>query len=282
MRKLSTYEQYSELLSSFKSQNKRFCVNKFMFKDELKALIDAGKLLYDNANGVLWFLSDEGAYFNAHFYAPENIMPKINAQDKDILVELMGKEDRYDIKLDAALVDAGFEKRSKYVELMCMMDDAIDDICSNIDAMRNLWQNAGFSCRDAEKDDYSAIHKLWMDKLGKDYIVPVLSDTELDEMVRLSRCKVVCDPHGKIVAVSHYIVKNSTCYSYITATYVLGLGGWVFAEKFLGEYSEGLKKDIAWVRDDNFKSKGMSKHIRKPTGKFYWQFILPSNKTDKE
>lgn len=280
MKKLSTYEQYSELLGSFKSKNRKFAANKLLFKDELTALIEAGKLYYKEIEGVLWFFSNENYYYAAHFYAPAGAHIHMPQQDMDVLVEVMGNETRYDEQMEGELLAAGFEKHDKYVESACQLEDIIDDVRKQLAVMREAWGAQNFTCRKAVRADMPELYKLWMEKLGRDsYNVTALTDAEVEEMERYGRCIVICGPDGKILSSCLYLKKNKICYSYITATYQLGLGGWASYEKTLSAYEEGCTKDLSWARENNWKSRKMSGHTKKPSGKFYWQFVRRAKST---
>lgn len=274
MEKLHNYEQYTGMLVSFKKDKVRYSANKLLTRTELTALIEAGKLYYEEIKGVLWFFSDEEYYYAAHFYVPAGASIHMPQQDMDVLVEVMGNETRYDEQMESKLLAAGFEKHDKYVESACQLEDIIDDVRKQLVVMRKVWGEQNFTCRKAVRADMPELHKLWMEKLGREsYNVMALTDAELEEMERYGRCTVICGPDGKILSSSLYLKRNKICYSYIAATYQLGLGGWASYEKTLRAFEEGCTKDLSWARENNWKSRNMSGHIKKPSGKFYWQFV---------
>lgn len=274
MEKLQTYEQYSQVLASFKQGRARCATNKMMMRDELTALIEEGKLWYEQNGDTLWFFSDEDYFYYAHLYAPADTPIQMKKQDKDVVVDLMGNESRYNELMEQNLLAAGFEKHDRYVELACQLEDVIETVENKLVTLRKVWGGQGFTCRKAVRADFPELHKLWMEKLGRDsYTVLALTETELDDIERYGRCIVACNSEGEIVASSLYLKRGSICYGYITATNVLGLGGWTHCEKYLSAYQEGCTKDLSWAREDNYKSINMARNIKRPSGKFYWQFV---------
>lgn len=274
MQRLTSYEQYSAVLADFKKGRPRCSTNKMLMRSELTDLIEAGKLYYEQIGDALWFFSHEGYFYSAQVYLPAGAAIRMNKQDKDVLVDLMGNETRYNEEMERALLAAGFEKNDKYREFTCELGEILDDVKKRVAALREFWGRQGFTCRKAVRADLPELHKLWMEELGRDtYNVLALTEKELDDMERFGRCIVICDLAGNISASCLYLKNGSICYGYITATYLLGLGGWASYEKYLSAYSEGCTRDMSWAREDNAKSINMSRYTKKPSGKFYWQFV---------
>ncbi len=279
MEKLSTCEQYAEILAKFKKNEENYSTNKLFMRSELSSMISGGKLWAEECDGTLWFFSDEEDYYSAQFYVPVNQPIRLGCQKKDVLVELTGNDKRYDLSDEQKLINAGFEKYRKYLELECLLNNSIDEIRERLAVMRALGEKEGIICRKAVKKDYLEIRKLWMTTLGKKcYTIPVLTDEQLDEMERYGRCAIICDAQGNVLAASNYWKKDKAFYSHITASYRMGLGGWASLEKSLSEYMEGCTRDVSWVADDNYRSMAMAKILKKTTGKYFWQFIYRTDK----
>lgn len=281
MEKLNTYEQYSQVLASFKQGWARCATNKMMMRDELTALIEAGKLYYEQIGGTLWFFSDEDYFYSAHLYAPKDSPIQMHKQDKDVVVELMGNESRYNEQMDRELVEAGFDKGDKYLEYGAVLDEIIDDVKRQNKVMRSFWEKRGFTYRTAAKADYPELRDQWLDALGRDtYNVQALTDAQLDEMDKYGRSPVICDPEGKIVASSLYLKTGNVIYGYITATTYQGSG--LGAANYFDELSrccqEGCSKFASWVREDNNESNSMTHRMQKKTGKFFFQFVYTQSK----
>ena len=122
---------------------------------------------------------------------------------------------------------------------------------------------------------------LWEDKLGKHtYTLNSIPDAELDEMERHGRCDVICDSEGNIIAASMYLRKKAVAHGLHTATYYegSGLGAAVLYRSMAHAYQEGCKKFAVWVREDNLASTKLIRHIFAPTGKFFRQFVLCSDR----
>lgn len=276
MEKLRTYEQYSEVLSAFKKDKARCSTNKLLTREELAALIEAGKLYYDEIDGTLWFFVNEGYFYTANFYVPADTPIRMRKQDMDVLVELTGNQTRYNEQWERELIAAGYEKGDKRLEWACQLDEVIDDIQKQNGTMRSFWERRGFTYRKATKMDYPEMRKLWEKKLGKHrYVITDMTDAELEEMERYGRCVLVCDQKGKICATSMYTKQNKVSYGFHTATSYQGsgLGASAMYERMILAHQEGCKKLVSWIREDNQESIQMTAHSRKPTGKFYWQFV---------
>lgn len=279
MEKLRTYEEYMEVLSSFKQGRTRCRTNKMMMREELAALVDAGKLSYEEIGGTLWFFSDEDYFYSAHLYAPKDTPIQMRKQDKDVLVELMGKGERYDGQMERELIDAGYRKGDKYLEYHLNLAEKIDDINRQNNAMHKFWEKRGYTYRKATREDYPELRKQWIDGLGREsYNVKSMTNAELEEMERYGRCSLICNPNGEIVSSSIYLKNGQIAYGYITVTHLQGsgLGAGALCDIEAHEYEEGCIKQLIWIREDNSDSISMTMHTSSLTGKMFRQFIYKS------
>lgn len=279
MEKIRAYDQYVEVLSDFKKGRARCRTNKVMMREELAALIDSGKLLYEEINGTIWFFSNEDYYYYAHMYAPKDTLIQMRGQDKDVLVELMGKDDRYDGQMERELVEAGYRKGDKYLELGMDLEDKIDDITRQNNIMHKFWEKRGYTYRKATREDYPELRKQWLEGLGREsYNVKAMTDAELEEMERHGRCSLICDPRGKIVSSCIYLKNGQIAYGYIAVTSQKGsgLGAGALCDAEAHEYEEGCVKQLVWVREDNSDSLSMNMHMSSLTGKIFRQFVFKS------
>lgn len=275
MEKLLSYEQYSQVLAAFKMGRERCNTNKLMTREELSALIEADKLLYEQIGDTFWFFTKESNFYTGVYYVPADKTIEMRSQDMDVVVDLMGKGDRYDERRDEELVAAGFEKRDKRLEMCCNIPERIDSIKEQEERVRAVWSAQGFTCRRAVKADYPAMLQLLEERIGRErYTIIAMTDTELETMERDGGGVVACDPEGKICAVGVQFIRGNVGYAYLGASNLLGLGAWTNMERFLIEYQAGCVKEVGWIREDNAKSLGLSRHFRHMTGKFYWQFVF--------
>lgn len=284
MEKLQSYEQYSQVLADFKAGRTRCGTNRLMTREELAALIEAGKLWYEQIGDTLWFFTHEGYFYTGVYYVPADKAIEMQAQDMDVVAELMGKGDRYDQRRDEELVAAGFEKRDKRFEFFSQLDDSIDQLRKQNDFMRTFWERRGFTYRTATRDDYPELHALWLEMIGKErYTVTVMTDAELEEMEEYGRCSVICDPKGKIVAASNYTRPNEGVhgYFYYTAGYRKGsgLGASSYFDASVHAFQEGCTKLTGRVREDNDDSNNMTQRAQQRTGKYFWQFVYKTDVT---
>lgn len=280
MKHINSYDQYLEILDGFKKREGRSSTNKLMMPDEVKDLIDAGKLLYAEEDHVLWLYIDEGDYYSASFYVPADQPVKMHGQDKDVIVDLMGNQTRYNDQWERELIGTGFEKSDKRFEYGCQLDDIIDEVKAQYNVASKFWGRRGFSQRKAVKEDYPELRKLQETALGKTrHVVTAMTDYELDEMERGGLCDVICDTDGKIQAASFYKRRNTTALGYGLATYYQrsGLGAYALYSTIISMYEEGCKKFTGWIRDDNQDSLALNGRIMKQTGKYYWQFAYKAN-----
>ena len=239
MEKVRTYEQYSRTLAAFKEGRARCGTNMLMMRDELTELIGAGKLYYEQIGETLWFFSDEEYYYKAHLYVPADAPVRMQKQDRNVLAELMGNERRYDA----------------------------------------FWQRRGYVYRTAAAADYPRIRALWLDMLGRDsYNVSALTGAELEEMERYGRCSLICDGQGEIRAAAYYLRPRGAKYAYVYnvagAYKGSGLGAAAYFDALVHIYAEGCARLTSWVRQDNEESLRMTRRAEKPSGKFFWQFVL--------
>lgn len=276
MKKLDTYEQYSAILAGFKQGKARCSTNKLLTRDELTALIEAGKLYYDEIGSTLWFFVNEGYFYTANFFVPADAPIQMCKQDMDVLVELTGNQTRYNDQWERELIAAGYEKGDKRLEWATELETIIDEIKEQNKVLRIFWEKQGFTYRNAAKADYPEMRKLWEDKLGKHrYVITDMTANELEKMERYGRCIVICNPQGEIVATHIYEQRNKTATGFhVVALYQgRGLGSAVFRQCMISAYEAGCTKFAAWIREDNIESIKMHQHALKLTGKFYWQFI---------
>lgn len=161
------------------------------------------------------------------------------------------------------------------------LDECIDDIKKKSEILHTFFTTRGCTYRKAAKTDLPEIWMLWEDKLGKHtYTLNSIPDAELDEMERHGRCDVICDSEGNIIAASMYLRKKAVAHGLHTATYYegSGLGAAVLYRSMARAYQEGCKKFAVWVREDNLASTKLIRHIFAPTGKFFRQFVLCSDR----
>lgn len=280
MEKLESYEHYADVLAEFKKGKAKCASNKFLLKDEITALITAGKLYYSETEGVMWFFSNEDYFYTAYFYVPADTPIRMQRQDMDVLVELTGNESRYNQKWEDELIAAGYEKGDKYLEYGCDLEQTIDTARERNTRLHEFCRRYGFTYRKATKADYPEMWKLWEDKLGKyRYTLNSMTEAELDEMERYGRCILICGQDGKILATNMYKKKGENAYPFHTATYCpeFGLGGCVGNEMTIEMYDEGCRKSIAWIREGNREAVKLAKRGKSVvTGKFYFQFICKS------
>lgn len=279
MEKLQSYEQYSQVLAAFKGGRTRCGTNKLMTREELTTFIDAGKLYYEQTGDTLWFFVNEGYFYSASFYVPADAAIEMRRRDMDVRTELMGNPSRYNKQWERELVTAGFEKYDLHWEYVNDLALIIGDIQRYIDKHYPEWKERGFSWHRAVKKDYPQLWDLWMKRFGKDlYTITPMSDSELNEMERNGRCLVFCDRQGKIVSTWMYSQKNKNAYGYnLAADYpARGLGTFTLYTGLAGLYRDGFEKYFGWLRDNNLPTLNLHKHILRPSGKYYWQFVYKS------
>ena len=282
MKKIKSYDEYSEILSDFKSANGMCNTNKIRTREELTILIEAGKLFYEEICGGLWYFVDEGYYYYANFYTPAYTPIHMQKQDMDVIVDLVGNSVRYSNLWEQELIDSGFEKRDRWLQYSCQLDDIINDVISQNTIASQFWACRGFYWRKATRGDYPEFRQLLVEVLGKDrYSTTAMTEQDLDAMERDGTCDVICDDTGKIQAVCLYRRYNQSAHSCGLATYYkkTGLGAFVLYQSLMSMYQTGCKKYIGWIRDNNLESLQLHDHIMKPTGKFYRQFLFRADKT---
>lgn len=284
MEKIYTYEQYSEVLAEFKKGKARCSTNKFPTRDELVALIEAGKLFYEEIDGVLWFFSNERYFYYANFYVPSDVSIRMRKQNMPVLVELTGNQARYNEQWERELIAAGYEKGDRYLGFSSQLDAIIDEVKKQNKVLHAFCEKRGYTYRKAVRADLPEIWALWESKLedrpGKPrYTLRFLTDAELEEMERYRRCSIICDTQGKIVATDMYVKRGATAHALHTATAYpgSGLGACIVYENLLTMYQDGCTKVSSWVRDDNHKSINLALQLSKKTGKFFQQFACPAN-----
>lgn len=278
MEKIQTYEQYSELLAAFKRGRSRCGTNKLLTRDELMALIEAGKLYYEQIEDTIWLFVDQGYFYAASFYVPEDKPIRMHKQGKDAVVELMGKGERYDIHLERKLCEAGYQKYDRHFEYARDLADIFDQLDGYVKANQPLWSGRGLTARRAVKEDYPRLWDFWMERFGTiRYTIMPMTDSEREEMERNGQCLVICDARGEIVATWVYLTRNKTAYGYnLAARYPeRGLGTFVLYLGLVGLCHGGYDRYVTWLRDDNLPTLKLHGHILEPTGKFYWQFLYP-------
>ena len=280
MEKINSYDEYSVILSDFKTAHGKCSTNKLMLREELSDLIEAGRFFYGEIDGVLWFFVNDGYFYSANFYVPVNVPIRMQKQEMDVVVDLTGNDNRYNQQWEDELIATGFQKRDKRLEFDCQLDRVVEEMTQKNKIMHRFWERNGFTYRYGVKVDYPKLLKLWEDVLGRQrYSVTPLTETELDEMEKNDRCSVICDREGKISAAFLYLRKNRTAFGFLIATYYKGsgLGAAAYTQTLLHAYQEGCVKFTSWVREDNMEALNIVKYAQKPTGKYYWQFVFRSD-----
>lgn len=282
MKKLRTYEEYSQVLAAFKENRARCATNKLMTRNEVTALIDAEKLYYDEIDGVFWIFEKESDHYIGSFFVPKDTYIRIHKLDMDVLIDLTGNQNRYNERWEQELIAAGCEKGDKRLEYVCQFKgDMIDTVKQQCSTRRARMEQQGLYYRKATRADYPELKVLWKLRFGEYMrILPVLTDTDWDEIEEHGRCDVICEPNGKIIASYLYTARNKVAYGFIaTALYQgKGHGGAIFHRGVRSAYEEGNSRFIGWIRKDNINSIMMTRHVLSLTGKYYYQFVCRAKK----
>ena len=276
MENIRSYDQYTQVLSEFKQSRGRCASNKMPTREELLALIDAGKLKCDRTDSTLWLFTDEGYFYTSWFVVAKDAPISMCKADHDVLTELYGNDTRYQQQWEDELIAAGFEKYDMYKERSALLtESSIEQTRKKNATFRKICSKMGYSFRKATKEDYPEMAKLWEDVLGKHrYTINAMTDAELSEMERYGRCALVCGENGEILATSMYIKRGNAAYPFHTATYCpeLGLGACATNEMTLALYEEGCRKSVFWIREGNREAIRLNRKSEL-TGKFYQQFV---------
>lgn len=276
MERIDSYQQYTDLVNAFKEGKNRCTTNKLMMRDEITALIEANKLKYAIIDGVLWFFVDEGYFYAAHFHVPAGTAIHLEPQDMDVVVELTGKQGRYNEQWEQELIATGCEKGDRRWEWSAPMDEIIDQTKEQLAAREALLKQKRMFFRKATRDDYPELEALWEARLGRHrYVLTAMTDVEWDEIERSGRCDVICDLSGRIIATYVYARQGKTASAYhvVALQEKMGLGSAILFRLILSAYQEGCTKFACWIREDNMGSIKMHQRVLKQSDKYYWQFV---------
>ena len=278
MKIVETGGMFAEIVNNYKREKKRCETNMFILQNEINTWIKGGKLYYDMIEGVLWFFVKNAQYYIAYFYHPKEEKLKMVPQDLDVIVEIMGNQNRYNSGWETELLESGFEKYHNNFEYVVKKEDCNLEK-SNFEKNNKFVEKMGCYHRCAKKEDYDALYQFWTSKLDK-YAVYTMTDKEIEDMERYNRGHLILNNKNEILAAAYYLRTGNTANVLYNVSLQKGFGHVI--RVFLLDYAfrEGCDRIITWIYENNEyvalnkNPHRLSKGITVKTGKFVQQFLM--------
>ena len=277
MELVTSANEFYHIIRNFKkNHHKDYDTNFYMTKDIVSQLIEDGMLYIEVESDVVWIYKSNQKFYNAWFYSAKNQDFALLPKDKDIVVAILGNQERYDTKIENRLAASGFQKWNKNLEYVTVLKNH-KEIKRQADDFKSYFERNGFKMREARKEDYEEMKKLCEDVIDR-YAIEDFTSKEMKQIFGNGQSIVFMDKNEKIVATDIYLVSGKTILSsYIAVAPELngkGLGAACMLCMQKKAVELGYDKILAWKWENNTASIRLTKRIAEPTGKFSQQFVL--------
>lgn len=210
MKKLQSFEEYTDIVKEFKSVCKKPFSNLYYMSDDIKKSIKLGRLAYEETEGGIVFFRDEELYYRACLYLNEKKQFAINPQDKKILVrniyKTKEKEQRLQI-VERGLEEGGFRKAGTTVGIQGETYK-IYQKCKPMRKYAEALEKNGYRCIEASISMYQEIEEMIINSgIIKDYQLDYRTDEEKKKLEGGSYLCIV-DGDGKICAASLCVIEG--------------------------------------------------------------------------
>lgn len=161
MRKIESYEKYSEIVNLFKQNNAHTQTNNFFMPEEVERFAGLERLYYDEFEGCLIIYLDEESHYHAVMYAVDGCRPSF-VTDKPVFMRNIyrdGKRDKEAGILTKVLEDAGFVKDATTFNVRGYYEDVFPSL-QRIERYVRALEKKGFSCIYTGPDEYSKVDEL--------------------------------------------------------------------------------------------------------------------------
>lgn len=273
MKIIENSETFVQIVNSYRHEKKHCSTNLLLMQDKINDLIDAGKLYYDLIDGILWFFEKNNDFYIAYFYLPKEEKLKLIPQDLDVIVEIVGNQVRYNIQWEMELLESGFEKYNRYIEIMAHKEQCQSMIEKQVEKIHSFVERMGCYRRTATKADYDKMYQLWRTKIDR-YAIRTLTEKELDEMERSNRGYLICNDKNEICVAGYYSRTDNTANTGYLVSLYKGFGAVASYERMASMFREGCDRYIGWTRENNTDMLMIARKFAVETGKFSQQFLM--------
>ena len=273
MKIIENSEMFTQIVNSYKHEKKHCGTNMILMQNQIDDRINSSKLYYDLIEGVLWFFEKNEDYYTAYFYLPKEERLRLTPQDLDIIVGIIGNQNRYNTQWETELLESGFEKYNKNLEFLTKKEQYQDLIEKQKEKINSFVERMGCYCRSAKKEDYDAMYQMWRSKIDK-YAIPTMTDKEIEEMEKYNRGLLILNEKNEILATISYSREGNKAVGLHGVSLNTGLGGFMLPSIIASAFQEGCDRFVGWIWENNTDSLMNARWFSDKTGKFCQQFLM--------
>lgn len=202
MKKITNFEQYTELFSHLQQKYPDMVYNHMMLPGEISHALEKNKLFYETSENGLIFYIKEKDFYKLYFFISEDAVLTVSHKDRPLLIECIYTARRPDPcvqKMQRKLSATSFVPYVENKRIRARIEET-----SGL-SLENVQLKSGFFWRFACDADISVLYKLW--KVMDIYNSTIPETEELQEFIQNREILCVCQ-NNQVCGVVRLKVEN--------------------------------------------------------------------------
>ena len=280
MELIKSYEKYVEIVREFKKYCNTYVSNLFLLPQEIKSIINDGRLYFVRLEGVLLLLIDEGYYLHLYYYWDLRKDIHFPQTKKNILIEQIYNENGILEQAEVVrskCLNAGAKYKKKSYQIEATEEQRNNLLEKEYVKSKLKLQEQGLTVACARTDDLTFIFALWRKYLDV-YDFRYLSADAIETMLKNQNILVIQNSANEILASECVELSGRRSLGYhLVVDHEArgkGLGKTLMMEWYNIANQNQVKICNVWVAENNKVS--MSCHLKAgtKTGKVSEQYVV--------
>lgn len=244
MYKLESFDMYKELKAELKNQPGKLINNIYFMPNEIKRLIDLGKIYYESREDGLYFYVDEGDYLHLYFLKNDEVKLQALENEKQLVLDFVFKENQQEFVLEQAneWLDIGFTRYKRYVRMKKNLKEQFFET-----------NKSRFVVSFATIDDADSIIELWRESLDV-LSTPLPCVAEMKDMIEAGNVYCIKDNGDLVAAVYMNCAGKSVTLSHLSVSSKYrkqGIASILVNGALTNMINQGIENCILWVDEKN-------------------------------
>lgn len=257
MKKLNSYDDYKQVVGTFRKEHKKYFSNNYFMPGDIKRYIGLGRAYYECREHALLLYFDEECCYRLCVYADMGYPLAFGEKGKKIYLRVtykQGKEDEGLYFIGNELEKNGFEHVSKTVQVRGDTEQLLER-CKGAEKFARSLERKGFSIMHAAPIQYSEIEKFILESnIIKDYHLDYLTEEEKQELPDGTYI-YISDKDGNICGASICLIDGEMGHGIGVAVKeqykLLGFAPVLAAYRFAWLCDKNVKHSAGWIVTTN-------------------------------
>ena len=280
MELIKSYERYVEIVREFKKYCNTYVSNLFLLPQEIKSIINDGRLYFVRLEGVLLLLIDEGYYLHLYYYWDLRKDIHFPQTKKNILIEQIYNENGIIEQAETVrnkCLNAGAKYKKKSYQIEATEEQRNNLLEKEYVKSKSELQKQGLILTHAKTDDLNSIFALWRKYLDV-YDFRYMSSGTIETTLKNQNILVIQNSANEILASECVELSGRRSLGYhLVVDHEArgkGLGKALMMEWYNIANQNQVKICNVWVAENNKVS--MSCHLKAgtKTGKVSEQYVV--------